>query len=130
MKRRVERFIDKGIKYFMDNYKDFKLKKKDSYDKVYNGYLASLGPAIITSGVLSAITFYEADRKKKKIIKAIFEIIKDEVQTDKKDLKSFLTEDKNYQKLEIRELIIDAVIGLKLAYRTFKLEDDKNDTNR
>jgi len=130
MKRRVERFIDKGIKYFMDNYKDFKLKKKDSYDKVYNGYLASLGPAIITSGVLSAITFYEADKKKKKIIKAIFEIIKDEVQTDKKDLKSFLTEDKNYQKLEIRELIIDAVIGLKLAYRTFKLEDDKNDTNR
>jgi len=130
MKRRVERFIDKGIKYFMDNYKDFKLKKKDSYDKVYNGYLASLGPAIITSGVLSAVTFYEADKKKKKIIKAIFEIIKDEVQTDKKDLKSFLTEDKNYQKLEIRELIIDAVIGLKLAYRTFKLEDDKDDTNR
>jgi len=129
MKRRVEKFIDKGIKYFMDNYEDFKLKKKDSYDKVYNGYLASLGPAIITSGVLSAVTFYEADKKKRKIIKAIFEIIKDDVQTDKKDLKSFLTDNKNYQKLEIRELIIDAVIGLKLAYRTFKLEDDK-DENR
>ena len=127
MKRRVERFIDKGIEYFMNNFNEFKLKNKNSYDKVYNGYLASLGPAIITSGVLSAVTFYEADKKKKKINKAIFEIIKDEVSINEKNLIEFLKKDQNYKKLEIRELIVDAVIGLKLAYRTFKLEDEKNE---
>jgi hypothetical protein len=127
MKRRVEKFIDKGIKYFINNANEFQIKNSSSYDKVYNGYLASLGPAIITSGVLSATTFYEADKKKRKIIKAIFEIIKDEIQTDENNLKNFLIKDNNYQKLEIRELIIDAVIGLKLAYRTFKLEENKNE---
>ena len=127
MKRRVEKFIDKAIKYFDENYKEFKVKNKDSYDKVYNGYLSSLGPAVITSGVLSAVTFYDADKKKKKINKAIFEIIKDEINTNEQNLIKFLKENKNYQKLEIRELIIDAIIALKLAYRTFKLEEDNNE---
>ena len=127
MKRRVEKFIDEGIKYFNENYQKFKLKNKESYDKVYNGYLSSLGPAIITSGVLSAITFYEADSKKRKIVEAIFEIIKDEIDTNAQNLMEFLRENNNYQKLFIRELIIDATIGLKLAYRTFKLEENKNE---
>jgi hypothetical protein len=127
MKRRVERFIDKGIQYFIENAKKFQTKNKNSYNKVYNGYLASLGPAIVTSGVLSAITFYDADNNKRKINEAIFEIIKDEVPTDKNNLLEFLRENERYKDLKTRELIIDAIIGLKLAYRTFKLEENKNE---
>ncbi|MDZ4809890.1 MAG: type III-B CRISPR module-associated protein Cmr5 [Bacteroidota bacterium] len=97
----------------------------------YDGYAASLGPAIITSGLLPAIAFYtdlhrsgEGDVRRFKIIKLITSILTNDGETilnpnsDNSLLEHLLLPANNTRLF--RDKILDAVIALKLAFRNFK----------
>ncbi len=99
------------------------VEKDGTIDKVYQGYLASFGPTVITSGLLQTVMFYSADEKKNKVIKIMYGLIKEDLQTDKNDMKSFLLDNDNYKKYKIKHKILEANIACKLSIRTFALKD-------
>lgn len=92
-------------------------------EKVYQGYLASFGPTVITSGLVQAVAFYTADEKKNKVIELMFKLIKESLKTDKKTLLELLKEGENYKNYALKHKILEASIACKLAIRTFELKD-------
>jgi len=124
MRNRIETFIPKAIEYFLKNKNKFS-NKDGSFNKVYNGYLASFGPSVITAGLITTVAFYEGDSEKKKINEAISTLLSDEI-NEKIELIEFIRSDKfKNNELYYKELILDIVISLKLAYRTFELKEAK-----
>ena len=111
--KNIEKLIPKAID----------LLQKFPKEKVYQGYLASFGPTVITSGILQAVSFYSGDDKKKKVIKLMFDLIQDDLKTDKNTLLDFLKEDEKYKDYAIKNKILEASIACKLAIRTFELKD-------
>ena len=109
----IEKFIPQAIALLQNFPKE----------KVYQGYLASFGPTVITSGLVQAVTFYTADEKKNKVIKVIFELIKENLNTDKSTLLEVLNEGQNYKNYALKNRILEASIACKLAIRTFELKD-------
>jgi len=88
----------------------------------YKGYIASLGPSIIQSGLLPALAFYskssdrtQADRTL--VIKAITEIIGLDAENDSL-LAIAIGKDQTEQN-ELEDKVMNAIIALKLALRTF-----------
>ncbi|MCT7550867.1 type III-B CRISPR module-associated protein Cmr5 [Aliarcobacter butzleri] len=92
-------------------------------EKIYQGYLASFGPTVITSGILQAVAFYSGDDKKKKVIKLMFDLIQDDLKTHKSSLLDILNENENYKNYVIKNKILEASVACKLAIRTFELKD-------
>lgn len=92
-------------------------------ERVYQGYLASFGPTVITSGILQAVAFYSGDDKKKKVIKLMFDLIKEDLNTNQPTLLNVLEENENYKNYVIKNRILEASIACKLAIRTFELKD-------
>ncbi|WP_419675596.1 type III-B CRISPR module-associated protein Cmr5 [Aliarcobacter butzleri] len=111
--KNIEKLIPKAID----------LLQKFPKEKVYQGYLASFGPTVITSGILQAVAFYSGDDKKKKVIKLMFDLIQDDLKTDKNTLLDFLKENDKYKDYAIKNKILEASIACKLAIRTFELKD-------
>jgi len=111
------------------------IKKEGHIDKVYKGYIESFGPTVIQSGLLPAICLYEkkgtsSEGDKKCIIKAIQYILQDyfeEKNDTKADSKGGFLElvEKKPDKAECKEKIMNAVIALKLAIRTFEFDDQE-----
>ncbi|MBP2143373.1 CRISPR-associated protein Cmr5 [Methanococcus voltae] len=85
--------------------------------KEVNGYLASYGPAIIQSGLIPAVVFYQGKDEKKIVNDLILEVIGKKEDEYNKDLLEYAC---NNEK-EAKEEIMDAIIALKLALRTFKI---------
>ncbi len=107
--KRIENLIPKAIKYINDNFvEDGNVKKEKQ------GYLASFGPTVISSGLTQTITFYQGDKNKNEVIKLMFDILKDELDT---------TQKLDYKNYAIKNKILDANIACKLAIRTFNLKD-------
>jgi CRISPR-associated protein Cmr5 len=111
--KKIEKLIPDAIKLLQNFPKE----------KVYQGYLASFGPTVITSGIVQAVTFYTADEKKNKVIKLMFDLIKNDLNTDKNTLLEVLKEGENYKNYAIKNKILEASIACKLAIRTFELKD-------
>lgn len=111
--KNIEKLIPKAID----------LLQKFPKEKVYQGYLASFGPTVITSGILQAVAFYNGDDKKNEVIKLMFKLIKDDLKTDKNTLLEVLKEGENYKNYAIKNKILEASIACKLAIRTFELKD-------
>lgn len=111
--KNIEKYIPKAIELLQEFPKE----------KVYQGYLASFGPTVITSGILQTVTFYSGDKNKERVIKLMFELIKKELKTDKATLLDFLSENGNSKKYAIKNKILEANIACKLAIRTFELKD-------
>ena len=109
----IEKLIPNAISLF----------QKFPKEKVYQGYLASFGPTVITSGLVQAVAFYAADEKKNKVIKVMFELIKENLNTDKTTLLEVLNEGENYKNYALKNRILEASIACKLAIRTFELKD-------
>ncbi|MBP2202240.1 CRISPR-associated protein Cmr5 [Methanococcus voltae] len=86
--------------------------------KEVNGYLASYGPAIIQSGLIPAVVFYEGKDEKKIVNDLILKVIGEKG----KDYTRLL-EYACKNEAEAKENIMDAIIALKLALRTFKIEE-------
>ena len=99
------------------------LVKDGKIDKEYQGYLASFGPTVVSSGLLQTVMFYSADEKKDKVIQIMFDLIKDELHTDKNTMKAFLIENDNYKNYSYKNKILEANIACKLSIRTFDLKD-------
>lgn len=118
--------------------KTVKIVEKGEYDRAYKGYISSFGAAIVQSGLLSAIMFFEnkggSQADKPLIIKAIVHILTN-VQTGRKHGQYNELKDSS---LSLSEYVIDnqgdiknigldvsnAATCLKLALRLFKEENN------
>jgi CRISPR-associated protein Cmr5 len=107
-KKNIDKLIPKAIEHIEQN-----LLRDGSVKKVYQGYLASFGPTVISSGLTQALAFYSADSEKNKVIDMMFAILNERL-----DLQNT-----NYNDYAIKNKILEANIACKLAIRTFKLKD-------
>ena len=116
--KRIENLIPLAVKLISKNFVE-----KGNVKKVNQGYLASFGPTVITSGLLQAVSFYSADKDKNKVIKLMYELIKQELNTNAKNMFEFLTQHNNHKDYIAKNKIMDANIACKLAIRTFELKE-------
>lgn len=127
MKQRINQYIPIALEGIKQNLANL----NDEVDERYDGYTASMGPAIITSGLKQAIAFYtdlhrgtEAGPRRHHILKIITHILVSEGEAiqnapaENSLLIHLMTETNNTQQL--KEKILDAVVALKLAFRNFK----------
>ena len=110
-------------------------------EKEYKGYISSMGASIIQAGLLATLAFYQNDSGKKanssNLLKAILLLIKPDDSTETNLIKYIIDHSKkdnttgqhvsvgdlDPDKLYIlEEEVSDALIALKLALRTFKIE--------
>lgn len=106
-------------------------KKKGVVNKAYKGYISSLGAGIIQSGLLPTLAMYkgneDSDKKKANtgiLLKAIAFVIKEYYHPNgiqNGDLFNYALYAKDQEK--VKQEILNASIAVKLAIRTFKLED-------
>lgn len=120
-KKRVEKLIPKAVEYIDSNL----VKEDGTVSKVYQGYLSAFGPTVIASGLLMAVAF-NSDKKKKDnniIMQMMYDLIKDELSTDKMSMLDFLNDKENHKNYAVKNKILDANIACKLAIRTFELKE-------
>ena len=110
--------------------------------KEYKGYISSMGASIIQAGLLATLAFYQNDSGKKAkssfLLKAILSLIKPNNSTGTNLIKYVINEsikdnvtnnyvsvvDLDSDKLYVLEQeVSDALVALKLALRTFKIEE-------
>jgi len=123
-KKRIDALIPHAIKE-LEN----KLYKNGAIDKVYQGYLASFGPTVISSGLLQSVMFYSGDKNKKKVIEIMWELIKNEFSTQATSMEDFLNENQNYKNYAVKHKILEANIACKLSIRTFTLKEDSDESS-
>jgi len=118
--KRIERLIPKAIEYIAEQF-----VVDGTVPKVYQGYLASFGPAVISSGLLMAVAFNSDEKKKdnRRVMALMFALVKEEISVKEATLLDFLKADDNHRKYHIKHLVLDANIAAKLAIRTFVLKD-------
>lgn len=116
-KKKIDQLIPKAMEKLAT------LSKNDVINKVYQGYLASFGPTVISSGLLQTVMFYSGDDSKNKVIKIMYELIKNDLNTNAETMQDFLTQNNNYKKYSIKNKILETNIACKLSIRTFDLKD-------
>jgi CRISPR-associated protein Cmr5 len=120
-KARVQRLIPKAMEYIQKHF-----VTNGAVPKVYQGYLASFGPSVISSGLSMAIAFNsDTDKTDKNRMMDMFLYL---IKTEMPDIKAstlleFINQDSNYKDYFVKHLILDANIASKLAIRTFTLKD-------
>lgn len=100
--------------------------------KTYKGYVASLGPSIIQSGLLPAVSFYESstgsDVGKKHIIQVLFKIL---FPVEKEDsFFDFLCQQISGDKMaeqRIKQELFNAITALKMVMNTYQFEEKVKD---
>ncbi|MFN8243891.1 MAG: type III-B CRISPR module-associated protein Cmr5 [Ferruginibacter sp.] len=127
MKKRVENYIPPALSAIRES-----IAGNNTVKEEYDGYAASLGPAIIASGLLPAISFYtdiHKDRDENKprrfailgIITCILNKKENKaIPTDKNGLLNYLIAAPDQERQAIKPLIMDAIVATKLALRNFK----------
>jgi len=127
MKDNINKYIPHALQYI----KQTIANDADEVDERYDGYAASLGPAIITSGLLPAIAFYtdihrggDSTVKRYMILNIITSImISDGVNIQNSNTNNSLLHHLNIAANNtpvLKSKILDAVVALKLAFRNFK----------
>ena len=117
-----------------------KISKDNKLPKEYDGYAASFGPAIITSGLLPAVAFYSDCKKKKRlklmrIVAKVSGLINDPTygmhaeKNDGKDLLMFIVKhrDNPEKMLEIKKKVLQATVAIKLAMRNYQHTDSETE---
>jgi len=109
------------------------LAKNGSIPKEYNGYISSFG-ASARAGLKPAVAFFEnknADsvQDKTQLMKAVLEIICKyrQIQTEPATLMEYVLSSETGGFL--KKDVMDAATALKLAIRTFKLDDGRGNEN-
>lgn len=110
----------------------------DSAPKAYNGAIASFGASLIQSGLLATLAIYNHDSgeaSRPKILRALYQVlqtarpalrlpqVQHQEKAEEKLLKYALKQDKD-QRYLLETWLAEAAVALKLALRTFKLEDN------
>jgi len=94
--------------------------KNGKIDKVYQGYMASFGPTVISSGIVKTVAIYidknDSNAKRVNITKIMFDLIQ-------QDPYQFIKDEKNNTNYNLKNKILEANIACKLAIRTFELKD-------
>lgn len=140
MKERINDLIPKAIIAI----KDAKIADNNNcVQKEFKGYVSSIGASIIQTGLLPTLAFYHNDSGKKAksswILKCILKIIApnqnntllisyviDSCKPQAQNSNNIRLGDLDKEKLSlIEEDIMDAVIAIKLALITYKIEGDE-----
>lgn len=111
-----------------------KMADRGIVNKAYKGYISALGAGIIQSGLLPTLAMYkgneESDKKKAEtghLLSAIYAVVKSKYNPKPVEENLFdfaLTKMQQPDKRqEVITEIMDASIAIKLAIRTFKLEE-------
>lgn len=121
--KKIESYISQAITLIED-----KLEKNGIVDKVYNGYISNFGISVRQSGLLPALAFYEGEGEREGNPAVLMGIILDLIKNDDIGCSSLL----NYV-LEmggntpsgprITKRVLEAATAVKLALRTFKIEE-------
>lgn len=114
-KKNIDKLIPKAIKLIS------KLAKNDgAIDKVYQGYLASFGPTVISSGLIKTVAIYadksDSNKKRRNVTKIMFELV--DLDVDK-----FIASEDSNTNYVLKNKILEANIACKLSIRTFELKD-------
>jgi len=114
-KKNIDKLIPKAIEALQS------LQSEDgSIDKVYQGYLASFGPTVISSGIVKTVAIYidndKSNKKRKNVTKIMFDLIGE-------DSDDFIKDEKNSINYSLKNKILEANIACKLSIRTFNLKD-------
>jgi CRISPR-associated protein Cmr5 len=118
------------IQWAVEALKDAKIvNNNNEYKSEFNGYISSLGAAIIQSGLLPAMIFFENKdseaQERCKVTNAIRYIInKKQKYSDIQNIAKYILEHPNDEK-SLKKDITEAAVSLKLALRMYKKE--KND---
>jgi hypothetical protein len=127
MKTRIENYIPEVLKAIREG-----IGKGNKVAEEYDGYAASLGPAIIASSLLPAISFYtdiHKDRDSSKphryeILHIISSVLRNKeglpITNEKNGLLEFLMVKSQQERAALKPLIMDAVVAIKLSLRNFK----------
>lgn len=140
MKERINELIPKAIIAI----KDAEIADNNNcIQKEFKGYVSSIGASIIQAGLLPTLAFYQNDSGKKakssRILKCILKIIAsnqnntllisyviDGCKLQAQNSNNIKLGDLDKEKLSLMEEdIMDAVIAIKLALRTYKIEGDE-----
>lgn len=132
--RKVEKLIPFAIEAVSESKMEDE-KKKGVVNKAYKGYISSLGAGIIQSGLLPTLAMYKGAEKSEnkkadtgKLLDAIFYVIEKDHKSDvinEKDLFNYALQASKVpeNRQSVINEIMNASIAIKLAIRTFKLED-------
>lgn len=108
-----------------------KIAENGEYSSQYNGYIASFGAAIIQSGLLPAVIFFEnssanSEQDRTRVIKALVYILKHYYKLEhvSNPLRTYLLQE-DHNTSGILKNVNHAAAALKLALRTFKKKDDE-----
>ena len=115
-KKNIDKLIPEAIEKLQS------LQSKDgSIDKVYQGYLASFGPTVISSGIVKTVTIYvdkdKSNKKRREVTKIIFDLIG-------QNPDDFIKDEKNSTNYTLKNKILEANIACKLSIRTFNLQGE------
>jgi CRISPR-associated protein Cmr5 len=117
-KKKIDVLIPKAIE------KLAKFSKNGVIEKKYQGYLASFGPTVVSSGLLQTVMFYSADKDKNEMIKLMYSLLQDDLKSNHQSMKDILVENENYKDYALKNKILEANIACKLAIRTFELKEE------
>jgi len=106
-------------------------------NSLFKGYISSYGASIVQSGLLSSTIFFENDEgteqgvgSRRKICQAILLMLDRESNPGKifnanKLMHKYLLANKKYQDPQLLAKIMDKIVVLKIALRTFNIQDDE-----
>lgn len=114
---------------------DAKIVNKDGvYPKEFGGYISSLGAAIVQSGLLPAMIFYENDSEqasdRKKVVVALVNILNKDSQkyNINKSIAQFLLDNfdnQNFDGYRFLQKVTEAAVAMKLALRMYRKNKEK-----
>ena len=98
------------------------------YDKEFTGYISSFGAAIIQSGLLPAVIFFEQEesesaKDRKKIINAVKDIVNKSLPENEKidgKLAKYILNHNKAKDSVFLERVTESAVALKLALRMYK----------
>ncbi len=127
MKTRIENYLPDALRVIREG-----IGRGNKVAEEYDGYAASLGPAIIASSLLPAVSFYtdiHKDRDSDKphryeILGIVSAVLRSKeglpIADEKNGLLNFLLAKSPQEKAALKPLIMDAVVAIKLSLRNFK----------
>jgi len=126
--RDVEKYIPAAMRVLEESFPNGKIPK------VYNGYIASLGASIFQSGLKASLALFEDKQANTKgdrscLLKIIYDILVDNPNISSREKncsgESLLRYVLAHQQEEelLKEKILDIAVAVKLAMRTFELEE-------
>jgi CRISPR-associated protein Cmr5 len=141
MNDKINNLIPAAIRSVQENIFE---KDEKKIPKEYKGYISSMGASIIQTGLLPTLAFFQNDEGKKAkssyLLKAIFDVLEPRHNRNRKLIDYVIDRVKNNSnnsntvqnsnsdidtdKLQIlTDEISDILVALKLALRTFKIDD-------